>query len=1078
MSLAITSSALKCPSGFTLTLKGLGVTCGPCPFGSYEFENLLCNKVDPAHYMPFEGKDEKAKLPCPEKTRVSETFVEQTTREVSVAVRSGGIAEEECTCIRGTYAEDVTVKPPVCLGQIQGSVAIGGTFIPIAAQGYGKISQESGNFYQCKGFQRCPGPKCDCLGGINEMRLTDNGSEPVSVSFRCNEGYLQESPLCSLCDTDNGYALSLGECSKCEMPEIAYPLIAIALVVGWFAIGGWLSEKLETLEVLFGMVGFFGLYSDFSIEWGDEFSSFFSSCSFFNMDVDFIHISCFTKMSYSTLWSIQTFLPLFYIFYSIVDIVLSFILSHMVRWPEFPPLRLMLELGWRPRISFSFEALVSFYLPKGMLYMHMYYLTGVPKTIEMYSCTEGSDGEVFLSASPAIPCWEGEHLTLAILNAVAFFVYLIATPLFYVYVLFVLVPRHGLSDRRLNANFGFVWSRFEEKFYWWEAVEMVRKLGLCLVQVLATDPIIQTNCAVVICGFMLVVNLLYRPYVKFRYDVYDAVCSMVQVAILLSGNLVYHRRLNPDQVSEYGPEFIAVLVLTVGAVFSAFNILIDLRDLVWEYKLSALRVRVGLRMSGLLEVSPQLLAFLNASDKVRVADMRKFEGMLMKAAVTYTAKVAAAKRERYRAMFEVEPALLDWLLMPGRKGKEGPLCKFVNLLMDDKKELSKGTTNFSNLIETKGPNAPLLALWLSEVATTQERDLITRLNADLVTFEKEDWMPSFADKFHGVDKLPHAFCEMIVSCFRSILSCMMRKFVDTPKIVDNGVDDFSRIKGSMLTLAKNEQFQLQSELERVLHDLQLRLNGQAIMIMPAPIKENANAMPTKKPKLELLREVVTSSGEVYKQDILGSNDLVDWSLGINVGGKGSEPTEPSVQKKNSSQRRHDSPSSVCYKTGKIVVVKNRLLDKRFRRGKSNKGHVEVFSQLCVPLISEDSSVLGVLCAINKVPYSGGSTGIPFSDADIEDAELYAAMLVETFEGFTRRAVARKAIGVFEKKGMGGFSKGGLIAATKTAHAKMEADGVLGDNCPVRAAFAAEKAAQERSEVTINIAQKNSSSIEV
>ena len=88
------------------------------------------------------------------------------------------------------------------------------------------------------------------------------------------------------------------------------------------------------------------------------------------------------------------------------------------------------------------------------------------------------------------------------------------------------------------------------------------------------------------------------------------------------------------------------------------------------------------------------------------------------------------------------------------------------------------------------------------------------------------------------------------------------------------------------------------------------------------------------------------------------------------------------------------------------------------------------------------------------------------------------MLVETFEGFTRRAVARKAIGVFEKKGMGGFSKGGLIAATKTAHAKMEADGVLGDNCPVRAAFAAEKAAQEWSEVTINIAQKNSSSIEV
>ena len=86
-------------------------------------------------------------------------------------------------------------------------------------------------------------------------------------------------------------------------------------------------------------------------------------------------------------------------------------------------------------------------------------------------------------------------------------------------MLFVLVPKRGLYDPKLNANFGFVWNRFEEKFYWWEAVEMIRKLGLCLVQVLVTDPIIQTNCAVVIVGILLVTNLMYRPYIKFRCDV-------------------------------------------------------------------------------------------------------------------------------------------------------------------------------------------------------------------------------------------------------------------------------------------------------------------------------------------------------------------------------------------------------------------------------------------------------------------------------------------------------------------------------------------------------------------------------
>lgn len=40
---------------------------------------------------------------------------------------------------------------------------------------------------------------------------------------------------------------------------------------------------------------------------------------------------------------------------------------------------------------------------------------------------------------------------------------------------------------------------------------------------------------------------------------------------------------------------------------------------------------------------------------------------------------------------------------------------------------------------------------------------------------------------------------------------------------------------------------------------------------------------------------------------------------------------------------------------------------------------------------------------------GCSWGIPFTDADIEDAELFASMVVDTFEAFTARTAARKAI---------------------------------------------------------------------
>merc|ERR1712085_59210 len=115
-------------------------------------------------------------------------------------------------------------------------------------------------------------------------------------------------------------------------------------------------------------------------------------------------------------------------------------------------------------------------------------------------------------------------------------------------------------------------------------------------------------------------------------------------------------------------------------------------------------------------------------------------------------------------------------------------------------------------------------------------------------------------------------------------------------------------------------------------------------------------------------------------------------------------------------------------------------------------------------------ILGVLCTINKVSYSGSKWGIPFTESDIEDAELFAAMVVDTFEGFTARAGARKAIALMGKKGIGGFPKGGLLAAAKVAEAKMETEGLLGDGDPVRAAFAAENAAANTAgkDVTINI----------
>jgi hypothetical protein len=55
-----------------------------------------------------------------------------------------------------------------------------------------------------------------------------------------------------------------------------------------------------------------------------------------------------------------------------------------------------------------------------------------------------------------------------LLEQLAILIYFVLFPGIIVYVLFVLVPRHGLENERLNQAFGFLWSRFESRIYWWE----------------------------------------------------------------------------------------------------------------------------------------------------------------------------------------------------------------------------------------------------------------------------------------------------------------------------------------------------------------------------------------------------------------------------------------------------------------------------------------------------------------------------------------------------------------------------------------------------------------------------------
>lgn len=198
----------------------------------------------------------------------------------------------------------------------------------------------------------------------------------------------------------------------------------------------------------------------------DPLDAMLSSFAFFNFDLAVLGLAC-VKIDYRTMWVTQTLLlPLVYPACCTVHFLWMVMVAQFAKSRR--AARVLFKFGWKPR-RWSWRTLHHTYLPAAMDYLHMYYLTGVAKSFEMFKCLGGEGGEPpYLQADPSMLCWQDDHLTLIPFAAMSTLVYLVGVPCMYSYVLFSLVPKRGLHDTVLNADYGFIWKRHEEKYYWWE----------------------------------------------------------------------------------------------------------------------------------------------------------------------------------------------------------------------------------------------------------------------------------------------------------------------------------------------------------------------------------------------------------------------------------------------------------------------------------------------------------------------------------------------------------------------------------------------------------------------------------
>ena len=198
------------------------------------------------------------------------------------------------------------------------------------------------------------------------------------------------------------------------------------------------------------------------------FQDFLSVFAIANVDVDLLGLAC-GEIDFETMWTIQAILlPLLYVAFVVADVALSWAMLQAAK-ARFGPVMFIIKKGWRPTRSFALSSISDRYLPHGLMYLNIYYLTGVSKALVLLQCESPEDGsKPYLAADPTLTCWEGTHAKMMGLNVISLLVYVVMVPLGYSYILFRRCPKEGLNSPRLYRVFGFLWSRFEDRCWWWE----------------------------------------------------------------------------------------------------------------------------------------------------------------------------------------------------------------------------------------------------------------------------------------------------------------------------------------------------------------------------------------------------------------------------------------------------------------------------------------------------------------------------------------------------------------------------------------------------------------------------------
>jgi len=544
-------------------------TCAACMPGTFAASGseVACSPCSAGSHQPLAGAASCVECPtefyCPQGT--SNPLACESGAGIANAVTNyqGATSSEKCVCKQGYYDDGTRtdrVSCAVCPSGTDCSQSVGIDLVTLPVKrGYYRLNESSIDVRRCPdaatnctGSPECPESTSGCRGTVNQSAVALAGrrlaaaddDERALSQLGCAEGLT--GTFCRLClpHTEAKRVLYLAattsaqaRCAECRDAARDTILLAVGVLLGAavLAIAVFAGFSMCTSDAFKAklrvawraftphiklkiLIGFYMLATKIDSVYEVELpaavkqllAAFAVGVSFGINGVSTV-LECLGMRGYGATLAIYMLLP----GAAAALIVLA--------------VALRLLCTCRLSITALFETAVPLLLKLGFLAYPL--VTNV--AFDAFSCYTFSDSE-WLKADVAIQCSTPEHDGVKRLAWLAILLYPIG--LFVLYGALLFAARHAIQTNRptvLSRAIAFLYREYETSLFWWELVEMLRRLVLVGVMVLAQGSMMQLIVGSLLAASFLLFQVQAAPYVEMADDFLASASSFGLVAMFI-----------------------------------------------------------------------------------------------------------------------------------------------------------------------------------------------------------------------------------------------------------------------------------------------------------------------------------------------------------------------------------------------------------------------------------------------------------------------------------------------------------------------------------------------------------------